>query len=147
MTCIIAGTRDSETQMKLLATSPFPSLQATVNFCRSEESARAKERTLSGQSGMAAISAKQFQPDRRSSKGDCSSCGRISHAQGESWPASGKSCHTCGKPDHFYPKGPNREKDRGGKGVGIGAKSKMAHIIIGNFQANHKRRVSPTISL
>jgi hypothetical protein len=101
MTCIIAGTRDSETQMKLLATSPFPSLQATVNFCRSEESARAKECTLSGQSGMAAISAKQFQPDRRSSKGDCCSCGRISHAQGKSCPASGKSCHTCGKPDHF----------------------------------------------
>jgi hypothetical protein len=82
MTRIIAETRDSETKKKLLAlaTIPFPSLQAKVNICRSEESARAKERTLSGQSGMAAISAKQFQPDRRSSKGDCCSCGRISHA-------------------------------------------------------------------
>jgi hypothetical protein len=48
MTRIIAGARESETKKKLLATSPFPSLQATVNFSRSEESARAKERTLSG---------------------------------------------------------------------------------------------------
>ena len=149
VTRIIAGTRDSETKKKLLAISPFPSLQATVNICRSEESARANERTLSGQSGVAAITTRQFQPDRRSSKGECGACGRTSYAQGESCPASGKSCHTCGKLDHFSPKCPNREKDKGGKGgsASTGAKSKMAHIIIGNIQANHKRRGSPTISL
>ncbi len=149
VTRIIAGTRDSETKKKLCAISPFPSLQATVNICRSEESARANERTLSGQSGVAAITKRQFQPDRRSSKGECGACGRTSHAQGESCPASGKSCHTCGKLDHFSPKCPNREKDKGGKGgsASTGAKSKMAHIIIGNIQANYKRRGSPTISL
>jgi hypothetical protein len=51
--------------------------------------------------------------------------------------------------DHFSPKCPNREKDKGGKGGGasVGAKTKMVHIIIGNIQANHRRRGSPTISL
>ncbi len=120
-----AGNNNIQTKKKLLAISPFPSLQATVNICRSEESARANERTLSGQSGVAAISTKQFQPDRRSSKGECSACCRTSHAQGESCPASGKSCHSCGKPDHFSPKCPNREKDKGGK-VGIRIKVALA---------------------
>jgi hypothetical protein len=46
VTRIIAGTRDAETKKKLLAISPFPSLQVAVNICRSEESARANERIL-----------------------------------------------------------------------------------------------------
>jgi hypothetical protein len=149
VTRIIAGTRDTDRKKKLLAISPFPSLQDTVNICRSEESVRANERILSGHSGVVAILTKHGQSDRRASKSECGACGRASHAQGENCPAIGKSCHICGKPDHFAPKCSNRNKEKGGTSGGAsgGAKSKMAHISIGNIQANQKRRGSPTISL
>ena len=65
MTPIIAGTRDAETKKKLLTINPFPSLQVAVNICRSEESARANEWTLSGQSGVAAIINKNCKSDHR----------------------------------------------------------------------------------
>jgi hypothetical protein len=39
-----AGIRDSETSRKLLALSPFPTLQHTINICRSEEAAKANEK-------------------------------------------------------------------------------------------------------
>jgi hypothetical protein len=149
VTRIIAGTRDTDRKKKLLAISPFPSLQDTVNICRSEESVRANERILSGHSGVVAILTKHGQSDRRASKSECGACGRASHAQGENCPAIGKSCHICGKSDHFAPKCSNRNKEKGGTSGGAsgGAKSKMAHISIGNIQANQKRRGSPTISL
>ncbi|KAK4024871.1 hypothetical protein OUZ56_010366 [Daphnia magna] len=58
VTRIIAGTRDAETKKKLLAMSPFPALQSTINICRSEESARANQRSLSGHSGISMIQKK-----------------------------------------------------------------------------------------
>jgi hypothetical protein len=149
ITRIIAGTRDTETKKKLLTISPFPSLQDTVNICRSQESAQANERILSGHLGVAAILTKHGQSDRRASKSECEACGRASHAQDENCPAIGKSCHICGTPDHFTPKCPNQNEEKGSASGGAsgGPKSKMAHITIGNIQANQKRRGSPTISL
>ncbi|XP_046438430.1 uncharacterized protein LOC124189960 [Daphnia pulex] len=148
VTRIIAGTRDAETKKKLLAISPFPCLQVAVNICRSEESARANERTLSGQSGVAAIHPKNGKVDNRSSN-ECGACGRSAHVNGATCPAMGRNCHACGKPDHFSPRCPNRDKGKFGAngGMGGGAKSKMAHITIGNVQDTHRRRCSPTIVL
>lgn len=70
VTRIIAGTRDSETKKKLLAISPFPSLQDTVNICHSEESARANgahpQRTIgSGSYNNKAISTRSSLIQRR----------------------------------------------------------------------------------
>ena len=46
-TRIMAGIQDSETRRKLLALSPFPTLQNTINICQSEEAAKANEKSLS----------------------------------------------------------------------------------------------------
>jgi hypothetical protein len=148
VTRIIAGTRDAETKKKLLAISPFPSLQVAVNTCRSEESARANERTLSRQSGVAAILNKNNKPDHHSSK-ECSACGRPAHSNGVSCPAMGKQCHTCGKQDHFSPRCPNRDKGKasGSSGSGAGAKSKMAHITIGTESITSSRILVPRLVL
>jgi hypothetical protein len=76
-------------------------------------------------------------------------------------PASGRSCHACGKLDHFAPKCPSRKKGKrsgsdngsgGASGGGAassssGSKSKVGHITIGNVQAYHRQRGSPTITL
>ena len=64
VTRIIAGTRDAETKKKLLAMSPFPLLQTTINICRSDESARANEGSLSNQAGISAIQKKSSRMDR-----------------------------------------------------------------------------------
>jgi hypothetical protein len=79
VTRIIAGTRDTDTKKKLLAMSPFPSLQAAINVCRSEEAARANERSLSGQSGISAIQNKQSRPEHHQAK-DTKECGACCYA-------------------------------------------------------------------
>lgn len=58
-TRIIVGVCDSETKKKLLALSPFPSAQETVNLCRSEESAWTNEKALSSSSGVSSVHNKQ----------------------------------------------------------------------------------------
>ncbi|KAK4028000.1 hypothetical protein OUZ56_017163 [Daphnia magna] len=63
-TRIMAGIRDSETKKKLLALSPFPTTQAAVNLCKSEESARTNEKVLSSQTGVASIQTK-LSPNRK----------------------------------------------------------------------------------
>ena len=124
----------------------FPHLQQTVNICRSEEAARANEKILSGQSGVSAVKSSYKQSDKSA---ECKKCGRASHLGGVVCPATGKTCHICGKPDHFSPKCPNRDKGKSSTngGVGGGSKTKMAHITISNVQPSHRRRGSPTISL
>ena len=86
-------------------------------------------------------------------------------------PAIGRTCHSYGKPDHFTPKYSTRDRGKSGGGGsndssggsnsssgGIsggvdgggcsgGSKSKVGHITIGNVQANHRQRRSPTIAL
>lgn len=49
----------------------------------------------------------------------------------------------------MLPRCPNCDKGKFGAngGMGGGAKSKMAHITIGNVQDTHRRRCSPTILL
>ena len=165
VTRIIAGTRDAETKKKLLAMSPFPALQPTINICRSEESARANERSLSGHSGISSIQTKRNRTERPHAN-ECKSCGHAAHPTGTTCPAIGRTCHSCGKPDHFAPKCPTRDRGKsggggsndssggsnggssgGGGGGSGGSKSKVGHITIGNVQANHRQRRSPTIAL
>jgi hypothetical protein len=54
-TRIMAGVRDTETKRKLLALSPFPTAQQTINICRSEESAKANEKSLSNPSAISHV--------------------------------------------------------------------------------------------
>lgn len=151
VTRIIAGTRDTATKKKLLAISPFPPLQLTVNLCRSEELARANERTLSGQSGVSAVHTRHGQAERHLG-GERGACGRSAHVQGTTCPAVGRKCHLCDKLCHFSSKCPNQDKGKSGTGGATGssggsAKSKMVHITIGNVQTNQRQRGSPSISL
>ena len=165
VTRIIAGTIDAETKKKLLAMSPFPALQPTINICRSEESARANERSLSGHSGISSIQTKRNRTERPHAN-ECKSCGHAAHPTGTTCPAIGRTCNSCGKLDHFAPKCPTRDRGKsggggsndssggsnggssgGGGGGGGGSKSKVGHITIGNVQANHRQRRSPTIAL
>jgi hypothetical protein len=141
----MAGIRDSETKKKLLALSPFPTTQAAVNLCRSEESAWANEKVLSGQSGISSIQATQRGRNSSSDANPCGACGRSQHPAGRICPAIGKMCHICGEPNHFAPKCPTKsskprppggsgkphhEYDGGGDKTDGGAapKTKMARI-------------------
>jgi uncharacterized membrane protein YgcG len=161
VTRIIAGTRDAETKKKLLAMSPFPLLQTTINICRSDESARANEGSLSNQAGISAIQKKSSRMDRPYAN-ECKSCGHPAHLTGTPCPAIGRTCHSCGKLDHFSPKCPSRDSGKtnaggtgsssGGGGAGSsnsggGVKSKVGHITIGNVQVNHQQRKSPNIAV
>ena len=160
-TRIMAGVRDSETKKKLLAISPFPTAQEAVNLCRSEESARANEKILSKQSGVSFIQHKKGPATDTTS---CGSCGRPPHSDGKLCPAIGKTCHICGKANHYAPKCPNKQKSRPsggsadsrsmGNGGTVGRtmddttpKSKMARIHIGNVQTSHHKRRTPIISV
>jgi hypothetical protein len=163
-TRIMAGIRDSETKKKLLALSPFPTTQAAVNLCRSEESARANEKILSTQTGVSSIQAKQSGRHSSSDAHSCGACGRSQHTAGQICPAIGKMCHICGKPNHFAPKCPNKSSkprppggsggsryEHGGGGNktdgGIAPKTKMARICIGNVKAKHRDRRTPVIAV
>jgi hypothetical protein len=154
-TRIMAGIRDSETKKKLLALTPFPSLQQAVNVCRSEESARANERSLSHQAGVAAIQTHFKHVSPSSGTSSCGACGRLKNTGDQICPAIGKCCHICGKVNHFAPKCPDKlqKTKQAGGGNGNrpdnsgGTKSKMARIHIGSVQTQHHNRQTPTISL
>ena len=154
-TRIIAGIRDSETKNKLLALTPFPSLQRAVNVCRSEESARANERSLSHQAGVTAIQTHYKHVSPSTGASSCGACGRLKHTGDQICLAIGKCCHICGKENHFAPKCPEKLQTakQAGEGNGIrpdnsgGTKSKMARVHIGSVQTQHRNRQTPTISL
>jgi hypothetical protein len=152
-TRIMAGIRDSETKKKLLALTPFPSLQQAVNVCRSEESARANERSLSHQAGVAAVHSHHKNMSPSSSNSSCGACGRSKHTGDQICPAIGKCCHICGKVNHFAPKCPDKKAKLASGGNGsrpdssAGTKSKMARIHIGSVQTQHRNRQTPTITL
>ena len=121
--------------------SPFLSLQVAINVCRSDEAARANERSLSGQSAIQNKRSRAEHPQAKNTK-ECGACGRFAHPSGTKCPASGRSCHACGK---LAPKCPCRDKGKGsgsetgsgGAGGGgaasssSGSKSKVGRITIG----------------
>lgn len=163
-TRIIAGIRDSETKKKLLALSPFPTTQAAVYLCRSEESARANKKVLSSQTGVASIQNNPGGGHSASDTSPCGACGRSQHPAGQTCPAKGKTCHICGKANHFATRCPanadlpaaamvpvtravaaavTTKKTDGGSGQ----KSKMTRIHIGNVKATLRDRRTPIISV
>ena len=62
-TGIMTGIRDAATKQKLLALVPFPTAQAAVNLCRSEESAKSGVSTLQGTADVSAVHHHQHPPD------------------------------------------------------------------------------------
>ncbi len=120
---IISGIRDGETRRKLLALSPFPTLDKVKEICSAEESAqnddvkmgkRATEvnRTIAGE--------EQKYPrkkgNRRQQQGGgqgqqggqqgekankCGRCGRNAHQKDQVCPAKEATCNFCEKKGHF----------------------------------------------
>ncbi len=109
----MSGICDQEVRKKLLAITPFPSLQTAVDLCRSEEAAGKNESLLS-RSGATSVNVVK-QPEekgnrtrthfhRRGEHRDglrCGNCGHPPHDSGKDCPAKGRECHNCGKPGHF----------------------------------------------
>ena len=106
-TRIMAGVRDTETKRKLLALSPFPTVQQTINICRSEESAKANEKSLSNPPAISHVQTRSHRQPRQTDGGRCGSCGRLAHRTGETSPAIGKQ---CGANNHFSPCCPKKPK-------------------------------------
>ena len=86
-TRIMAGVRDTETKRKLLALSPFPTAQQTINICRSEESAKANEKSLSNPPAISQVQTRSHRQPRQTDGGRCGSCGRLAHRTGEVRPS------------------------------------------------------------
>ena len=111
-TRIICGIQDQEARKKLLAASPFPTLQAAVNLCRSEESAARNEPMVSRSE--APINKVYNQPREQWKRRDqrphdnhyqtadhCGNCGNAKHSPDQKCPAKGQICNSCKKPNHF----------------------------------------------
>lgn len=103
---LLASWQESVTRKKkLLSLTPFLSLQQAVNVCRSEKSARANERSLSHQAGVAAVQTHHKNGSTSSGTSFCRVCGCFKHKGGGAKfaPYIGKCCHICGKVNHFAP--------------------------------------------
>ena len=149
--CVMAGIRDTDTKRKLLALSLFPTSQQAINICRSEESAKANEKSLSNPPAVSYVQTKSQRPFRPSETGRFGSCDRSTHRNGEPCPAFGKQCHKCGENNHFSPCCPKKPKAEatigGGKQKGTHSGNKqgehsdqsrvhMKRIVVGNFRAH-----------
>ncbi len=111
---IISGIRDGETRRKLLALSPFPTLDKVKEICSAEESAHNDDDTMGKRS--AAINtvntdAEKKYPrkkgNRRSQGGGdqqadkCGNCGHDAHKKDEVCPAKDLKCNFCDRRGHF----------------------------------------------
>ena len=109
-TRIMSGIREPETKRKLLAHTHPPSLQTTLNICRSEESAHNDELTLANSEHVSTKIEKihkhrQYQPGKprfqnnTSPKGNqcCGYCGKMRHESRDQCPAKQSECTNCKK--------------------------------------------------
>ncbi|KZR99048.1 Uncharacterized protein APZ42_005255, partial [Daphnia magna] len=147
-TRVMAGVRDGESRRKLLSLSPFPTLQQAVNLCRGEESARANERTLSGQSSVNALNARPRRQPLPPGTATCNTCGRSAHNKEEVCPAIGRKCHICNEADHFSPRCPKRpQSESTSREKSVRFKAKVPHIAVCNLQVTNGHRKTPIITL
>jgi hypothetical protein len=147
-TRVMAGVRDGESRRKLLSLPPFPTLQQAVNLCRGEESVRANERTLSGQSFVNALNARPRRQPLPPGTAICKACGRLAHNKEEICPAIGRQCHICNEPGHFSPRCPKRpQSESASREKSVRFKAKVPHIAVCNLQVTNRRRKTPTINL
>ena len=113
-TRIMSGIREPETKRKLLAHTPPPSLQTTLNICRSEESAHNDELTLANSENVSTKIDKinkhrQYQPGKprfqsnTSPKSNqcCGYCGKMRHESRDQCPAKQSECTNCKKLGHW----------------------------------------------
>ena len=113
-TRIMSGIGEPETKRKLLAHTPPPSLQTTLNICRSEESAHNDELTLANSENVSTKidtihKHRQYQPGKprfqniTSPKGNqcCGYCGKMRHKSRDHCPAKQSECTNCKKLGHW----------------------------------------------
>lgn len=106
----MVGVNDAAIKQKLLAKTPFPTLQEARTLCQSEEAAHANEKCLSGQTvainAVRSRSSHQGNQDnsRKGNGNRCKACNRrTKHTDSETCPAIGRTCHYCGEMGHFTP--------------------------------------------
>ena len=122
-TRIICGIQDQEARKKPLAASPFPTLQAAVNLCRSEESAARNEPLVSRSA--APINKVYNKPreqwkqrdqrqynNQNQTSDQCGNCGRAAHLHDLTCPAKGQICNSCKKKQPFCNSVPQRSLSR-----------------------------------
>ena len=107
----MSGIRDPETRRKLLTYTPPPSLQTTVDDCRSDESARNDEATLAnndqGHTKIDKVGKKTWQRGKTrnttTSKHNhiCGYCGKSVHETRDECPARRGECSICQKMGHW----------------------------------------------
>ncbi|KAI9551307.1 hypothetical protein GHT06_002507 [Daphnia sinensis] len=139
-------------QKEAARAEPVPTLQHTVNICRSEEAAKANEKSLSNAPVISHMQTRHQGSVRQTDTSRCGSCGRLSHRAGETCPAMGKQCHLCGTNNHFSPCCPNSKKPKsepadsggasssGGGSAGGGAGSSGGRHHDGSRSRAHMKR-------
>ena len=154
-TRIMSGIRDPEIRRKLLAHTPPPSLQTTINICRSEESARNDELELVNIENDPTKVDKirkhsQYQrgkprlQNNTSSKGNqcCGYCGKMRHQSRDQCPARRSECSTCKKVGHWA--ACCRQKQRSDA---TNQTSEMNQIRVLDVIGNKQRRRAPRINV
>ena len=100
-TRIMSGIRDPETRRKLLTYTPPPSLQTTVDVCRSYEPARNDEATLAnndqGHTKIDKVGKKTRNTTTSKHNHRCGYCGKSAHKMRDECPARRSECSICKK--------------------------------------------------
>ncbi|KAI9560535.1 hypothetical protein GHT06_011470 [Daphnia sinensis] len=124
---------DQDGRKKLLAITPFPSLQTAIDLCCSEEAA-CKNESLLSRFGATSVNGIQKRPQMWK-------LWSSPHDSGKDCPTKGRECHNCGKPGQFSTVGEKHEA----KGKKLDARSKrLVSVRLAHVAAT---RPAPTIPI
>lgn len=103
-TKIMASISQEDVRKKLLAVTPFPSLQTVVDICRSQEAASRDAKSLNGKVSIERIKKTNYQKNKTNQekflKKNCHRCGKEKHMF-SNCPAKASKCHNCEKIGHW----------------------------------------------
>ena len=107
---IIGGIRNKKMHKKLISMRPEPSLEVTLALCSGDEYTNRNETSSDRSPDYVYNVAPHHRnntsnrpriPSEEDDDPDCGNCGYQSHPPGTTCPAKGKTCDSCGKPNHF----------------------------------------------
>lgn len=100
-TRIMSGIINQDVRQKLLAMTPFPSLQQVIDICRSEESASKDSHAISNKSYIERINYQQNNNNFKDNNNEnCYRCGLEVHRNGKC-PAFNSTCRYCNVTGHW----------------------------------------------
>ena len=153
-TRIMSGIRDPETRRKLLAHTPPPSLQTTIDLCRSEESARKDSATLARGGNINTTIEHIRQKARPRNVGrknvpvthtqSCGYCGKSTHASRDECPARHSECANCKRVGHWAACCRQNKKPNGKKQY---HKTAMSQIRVLDVVGEKQHRRAPRIEV